>query len=114
MLRMMCKSKIHNLTVTGKKLHYSGSILLDKGLMKEADIKPYEIVLVVNLNNGIRFETYAIEGKEGSGEVCLLGGAARLGEIGDRIIIISYAFCTDDEKLKSKLILVDEHNKLKK
>ncbi|MDH5662258.1 MAG: aspartate 1-decarboxylase, partial [Elusimicrobiota bacterium] len=78
MLRMMCKSKIQKATVTEANLEYEGSIAIDKNIMAEADILPYEIVLVVNLNTGARFETYAIPAANNSGMIGLQGGAARL------------------------------------
>lgn len=87
----MCKSKIHRATVTDANLHYEGSLTIDMDLMDAAGILPYEKVHVVNINNGNRFETYTIKGKRGSGEICLNGAAARLGHVGDKIIIITYA-----------------------
>jgi len=113
MLRLICKSKIQNLTVTEKNIKYSGSIKIDTALLEQADILPNEIVLVVNVNTGARFETYVIPGKKNSGVVGLQGGAARLGEIGDKLIIISYGFLSSEEvkKYKPKVILVDEKNR---
>jgi aspartate 1-decarboxylase len=89
--REMCKSKIHGATVTQAELYYEGSITIDESLLEIADILPFEKVQVVNLNNGARFETYAIPGERNSGVICLNGPAARLGAVGDQIIIISYA-----------------------
>ena len=89
MRRRMMKSKIHRATVTDANLDYVGSISLDPELMALADIREYEQVTVVDINNGARFETYAIIG--GPGEVCLNGAAARLVAPGDRVIILSYA-----------------------
>lgn len=106
------KSKIHRATVTDANLNYKGSITIDKKLMELANILPNEKVQVVNNNNGSRFETYAIEGEEGSGIICLNGAAARLCQVGDIVIIISYAIM-DDEEAKSyepKIIFVDEKN----
>src|SRR6202521_6290940 len=91
MMRWMCKSKIHRATVTEANLAYEGSITIDETLMEAADIVPYEMVQVLNINNGERFETYAIPGHKGSGIVCLNGAAARLGVVGDKVIIISCA-----------------------
>jgi aspartate 1-decarboxylase len=88
MLRIVAKSKIQRPRVTDKNLVYEGSIAVDTRLLKLADIAPGEIVQVVNINTGARFETYALKGKPG--EVCLNGGAARLGEVGDQLIVISY------------------------
>lgn len=114
MLRMMCKSKIHRAVVTEANLKYNGSITIDSRLMEEADILPGEIVMVVNLNTGARFETYVIEGKTNSGVIGLNGGAARLGQVGDELIIISYGFLNESEikKFKPKFIQVNNKNKI--
>jgi aspartate 1-decarboxylase len=114
MLRLMCKSKIHRATITKVDLHYEGSIGIDKDLLRAADIKPCEMVQVVNINNGARFETYAIEEESGSGKIGLYGAAAHLGKAGDLIIILSSAMIPDDEssKLKIKVIHVDKFNRL--
>lgn len=116
MLRIVCKSKIQPATVTGINLKYLGSIIVDEKLMQAADILPYEIVLVVNLNTGDRFETYVIPGRKNSGTVALQGGAARLGEVGDKLIIISYAFLEEKEakKYKPKIVILDHRNHLTK
>jgi len=113
MMRTMLRAKLHRLTVTATDINYEGSITLDKKLTRKADILSGEKVQVVNLNNGERFETYVIEG--GDGVVCLNGAAARLAVPGDRIIVIAYALAEEDEtkKLKPKIILVDERNKIK-
>jgi aspartate 1-decarboxylase len=92
MLRKMLKSKLHGLTVTETALHYQGSITLDRDLIAASDMLAGEMILVVNLNNGARFETYIIEAPAGSGVVCLNGPAARLAEVGDKIHVISYAY----------------------
>jgi aspartate 1-decarboxylase len=112
----MFKSKIHRATVTMAELYYEGSITIDKDLLKAAEILPYEKVQVVNLNNGNRFETYTFEGPAGSGMICLNGPAARLGNAGDEIIIITYARMSPEEakKFKPKTILVDKDNKITK
>jgi len=89
--RTMLKSKIHRATVTDANLNYVGSITVDTDLLDAADIRPYEHVAIVNINNGARFETYAIEGARGSGVICLNGAAARLAQPGDLIIVLSYA-----------------------
>ena len=114
MLVTMCKGKIHKARVTKKELNYHGSIGIDKRLLVAADILPNEKVQVVNLNNGIRFETYCVEEKEGSGTVALYGPAARLGEIDDIIIIISYGLMefAEARKLKVKVVHVDNNNKV--
>jgi aspartate 1-decarboxylase len=89
-MRTMMKSKIHRATVTDANINYEGSITIDKKLLREADILPYEQVHVLNINNGARFTTYAIEGEEGKGEICLNGAAARMAVKGDLVIIITY------------------------
>lgn len=113
MLITVCKGKIHKARVTKKELDYSGSIGIDKKLLRAADIISNEKVQVVNLNNGSRFETYCLEEKEGSGAIVLYGPAARLGEIGDAVIIISYGIVEPAEAkgLKVKVVKVDKNNK---
>jgi len=115
-LRQILKSKIHNAIVTETKLNYHGSIGIDKALLLKSDIFPGEKVQVLNFNNGQRFETYVIREKENSGTIALYGPAARCGEIGDRICIISYALVSDDEldRKKEKIIFVNENNKIVK
>ncbi len=115
MFRIMCKSKIHRATLTKVDLHYEGSVGIDKLLMKASDIYPGEIVQVVNVNNGNRFETYAFEEKAGSGVIGLYGAAAHLGKVGDLVIILSNCIM-DDKKarnLKLKRVLVDHNNAIK-
>lgn len=109
-MRVMLKSKIHRAYVTETNINYEGSITIDKKLMEEADILPYERVEVLNLNNGARFDTYAIEGNKG--EICINGAAARLALKGDIIIILSYCYVDDDEARNfiPKLIYVDANN----
>jgi len=113
-MRTMLKSKIHRARVTNADIDYEGSITIDKKLMEEADILPYEQVQVLNINNGARFTTYAIEGE--SGEICLNGAAARLAVKGDIVIILSYCTVADDEALnfRPKLIYVDAENAITK
>ena len=114
MLRSMLKSKIHRATITETHLDYEGSITIDSDLLAASDILPGEKVHVVNLNNGIRLETYVIAGEAGSGTVCLNGPAARCGQPGDIIIIITYCLL-DDADVKSHkpiVVKVDAHNKL--
>ncbi|WZO58272.1 aspartate 1-decarboxylase [Microbacterium sp. LWH10-1.2] len=91
MLRTMLKSKIHRATVTGSDLHYVGSITIDPILLEASDIRPHEQVHVVDVDNGSRFVTYALEGERGTGVVQVNGAAARLVHTGDTIIVISYA-----------------------
>lgn len=111
----MCKAKISNATITACELHYEGSITIDAKVIKAAGILPFEKVQVVNLNNGQRLETYVIEGKSGSGEICLNGPAARTGYVGDRIHIISYALMEPKEAkgFQAKVIKLNEHNAIK-
>jgi len=113
---MMCKSKIQKATVTETNLEYEGSIAIDRNIMVKADILPYEMVLIVNLNTGARFETYAIPAGRNSGVIGLQGGAARLGEVGDKLIIISYAFIQEEKVkvYKPKIVFLDEENRIKK
>jgi aspartate 1-decarboxylase len=110
----MCKSKIHRATVTDANLNYVGSITIDPVLLKRADILPYEMVQVVNINNGERFETYVIEGQEGSGMICLNGAAARLAVPGDLVIIIAYGQYTEEElkRYEPKIVHVDVNNRI--
>jgi aspartate 1-decarboxylase len=89
-MRIMLKSKIHRARVTHANIEYEGSISIDKKLMEAADILPFEQVHVLNINNGARFETYAIEAEAGSGEIGIQGAAARLASAGDRVIILTY------------------------
>jgi aspartate 1-decarboxylase len=112
MQRHMLKSKIHRATVTGCDLHYVGSVTLDADLMRSADLLPGELVHVLDVDNGNRFETYVIEGAPGSGEVCLNGAAARLVHTGDRVIVVSYGVF-DESELEShepRVVHVDERN----
>ncbi len=108
------KSKIHRATVTEANLNYVGSITIDEVLMKAATIYEGEKVQIVNNNNGERFETYVIKGEADSGMICLNGAAARKAEVGDIIIIISYAFLSPEEakQYHPVSILVDEKNKI--
>ena len=109
-MRTMLKSKIHRAHVTETNINYEGSITIDQKLMEEADILPFEQVQVLNLNNGARFDTYAIEGDKG--EICINGAAARLALKGDIIIILSYCYVDDDEARNfiPRLVYVDANN----
>lgn len=113
MLRQMMKSKLHRGTVTEADLNYVGSVTIDEDLMELVDILPDEKVQIVNNNNGARFETYAIPGPRGSGVICLNGAAARLVQVGDTVIIISYGLLTDEEarRHKPKVAILDANNK---
>jgi aspartate 1-decarboxylase len=114
MIIEVLKSKIHRVKVTESELNYVGSITTDEDLIEAANMIPNEKVQVVNNNNGARFETYIIKGKRGSGTICLNGSCARLAQIGDIIIIVSYAHMEMEEAKKYQPILVfpDEHNHL--
>jgi aspartate 1-decarboxylase len=116
MQREMLKSKIHRVTVTQAELYYEGSITVDKDLLEAADILPYEKVQVLNFNTGTRLDTYTIEGTAGSGTICLNGPAARLGTVGDEVIIVSYVHLPDEDikRFKPKVVLVDKKNKITK
>ncbi len=106
MFIQVMKSKIHMVTVTEANLNYVGSITIDEDLMDAANIIEGEKVQVVNLNNGERLETYVIKGERGSGEICLNGPAARKAQVGDVIIIISYACLTPDEAKSFKPVVI--------
>ena len=111
MNRTMMKSKVHRATITGANLEYVGSITLDRSLMELADIREFEQVAVLDIDNGARFETYAMGG--GPGDVILNGAAARLVQPGDRVIIITYAVY-DEAELASyapRIVHVDEANR---
>lgn len=112
MQRKMLKSKIHRATLTGADLQYEGSVTIDKDLMEAADIIAYEAVCVWDVNNGSRFETYAIEGERGSGVVCVNGAAARLVAPNDLVIIASFVSMDNAEALvhEPKLVFVDDRN----
>lgn len=111
-LRVLLNSKIHRLRVTDKNLQYEGSLQLDEKLLSAAGILPGEVVQVVNLNNGERFETYVIVGD--TGECVLNGGAARLGEIGDELIVMSTVLVEESAALQHhpRLIYVDRQNRV--
>jgi aspartate 1-decarboxylase len=109
-MRTMLKSKIHRVHVTDANVNYEGSIAIDRKLMEAADILPYEQVDVVNVNNGARLTTYAIEGEQG--EICINGAAARLAVKGDIVIILSYCQVSDEEapRTSPRLVYVDTKN----
>ena len=115
MLRTLCKSKLHRAVVTEANVNYTGSVTLDATLMKAADLRPYEQVHVVDVDNGARIVTYCIEGAAGSGTVCINGAAARLISSGDHVIIISYAQMTPEEAetLRPTVVLLDARNRIR-
>jgi aspartate 1-decarboxylase len=106
MRRRMMKSKIHRATITDANLEYEGSITIDRDLMDTADLYAFEQVHVLDVNNGSRFETYVIEGTRGSGEMCVNGAAAHLVDVGDKIIVISYASYDEAELAGHEPIVV--------
>lgn len=114
MFRMMMNSKLHRATVTEANLNYVGSITIDSDLLDAAGMLPNEKVHVVNNNNGARFETYIIAGEPGSGVICVNGAAARLVQAGDVVIILSYAYMSDEEAREHKptVLLMDKDNKI--
>jgi aspartate 1-decarboxylase len=115
MIRIMHKAKIHGATVTEANLNYTGSITIDEALMDETDIIENEKVLVVNVNTGARFETYVIKGNRNSGVICLNGAAARLVQVEDKVIIISFGLYSDLELkgFKPKVVFVDDKNRIR-
>lgn len=116
MQRIMLKSKIHRATLTGKALHYEGSIQVDRRLLDAADILPGEQVHVLNVNSGERLITYAIAAPRGSGTVVLMGPAARLGEVGDPLIILAFGQMDEREAHRHKpmVVWVDQRNRLRR
>jgi len=112
MRRTMLKSKIHRATLTGSDLNYVGSITVDADLLEAADIREHELVHVLDIDNGSRFETYAIEGPRGSGQVQVNGAAARLVHSGDKVIVVSYASYEESEldSYEPRVVHVDAAN----
>jgi aspartate 1-decarboxylase len=108
------KSKIHQATVTGINMDYEGSIVIDASLMDEVDLHSYEKVLVANMTTGARFETYAILGPRGSGEIALNGATARLGHVGDKLIIFAFAQIPREEvdSFTPKIVQLDQENRI--
>ena len=112
----MLKSKIHRATITEADLNYDGSLTIDQDLLDAAGIIPFERVKVYNINNGERFDTYAIQGERGSGVIGLNGAAARKGHVGDLIIIVTYAQYDESEleNFVPKIVLCDDKNGVRK
>lgn len=110
----MLQAKLHRATITDANLNYQGSITIDKHLLKEANLLVGQKVEIANINNGERFSTYIIEGKEHSGIICLNGAAARKAQVGDKVIIMAYASYNKDElrEYKPNILLLDENNKI--
>ncbi len=115
MILNMLKSKIHRAVITEAKLNYVGSITIDKSLMDNANILEYEKVQIVDIDNGNRFETYAIAGEPGSGVMCVNGAAARCVQPGDKIIIMTYCQLNEEEakKFRPTVVFVDDTNNVK-
>lgn len=114
MLRTMLISKLHNVKITEKKLHYMGSITIDKKILKASGMQPNEKVEIYNIDDGERFATYILEGEEGSGVIGINGAAARLVSINDRVIVVNYGLVTEEEAKNHKatvLLFDDEENK---
>ncbi|MDY4922147.1 aspartate 1-decarboxylase [Frisingicoccus sp.] len=114
MIMTMLKGKIHRATVVQAELDYVGSITIDETLMEASGISEYEQVQIVDVNNGQRFETYVIAGERNSGMICLNGAAARMVQVGDKIIIMCYCGMSPDEMegYAPKVVFVDEENKV--
>ncbi len=114
MLRCMLRAKVHMATVTESNLAYEGSITIDPDILEATGILPYEQVMISNMNNGERFETYVISGNKGSGDICLNGPTARKGVVGDKVIIFSYVFLEDEKtrNFKPTVIRLDEKNRI--
>lgn len=114
MQRIMLRAKIHRATVTQCDLNYEGSCGIDEDLLEAADIRECEKIELYNINNGERFSTYAIKGKRGSGEISLNGAAARLAQLGDLLIICTYAPMNEEEctAYKPNIVFVDEKNRI--
>ena len=115
MLVKILKSKLHRAAVTDMKLHYPGSIAIDSALMEAAGILPYESILVADLNNGNRLETYVVPAEANSGQVVILGAADQLIQPKDIVIVLSFGFFTPDQakEFKPKILVLDENNKIK-
>ena len=114
MQRIMLRAKIHRATVTQCDLNYEGSCGIDQDLLEAADIREFEKIELYNINNGERFSTYAIVGKRGSGEISLNGAAARLAQLGDLLIICTYAPMSDAEvaEYQAKIVFVNDKNRI--
>ncbi len=114
MFRKVCKGKLHRITVTQADLNYVGSITLDASLMTAADIRPFEMVQITNLSNGVIWHTYAMKDTPGSGTVCLNGPPARHFQPGDKIIVLSLGWLEEAQwdTFEVKVVLVDDDNRI--
>ena len=116
MLRSLLKVKINGAAVTETQLYYEGSITIDEEIMEKADLLPGEEVWVLNLNNGARFVTYCIKGKRSSGTICINGAGARLAQVGDKVLVLSFSSFSEEEakKHKPQIIHLDGKNQITK
>jgi aspartate 1-decarboxylase len=114
MMRTLLKSKLHRVTVTQTELHYEGSCAVDEALLEAADLVEYERVDIYNVNTGQRFSTYMVKAPRGSGTICVMGAAARLASVGDRLIVAAYATFEETEVagFKPRVVRVDEQNRI--
>ena len=114
MMRVLLRCKIHRVTVTQTELHYEGSCAVDETLLEAADLREYERVDIYNVNTGQRFSTYVVKAPRGSGTICVMGAAARLANVGDRLIVAAYASLDERELagFKPRVVLVDERNRV--
>ncbi len=114
MLRKMLRSKIHRATITQCDLDYVGSITIDSDLLAAAQIRPNESVLVLDIDNGARFETYVIAGEHGSGIIGINGAAARLVEVGHKVIVVCFGLITEDQldDHVAEIVLCDQQNRI--
>lgn len=116
MLLKVLRAKIHRATITEAEVDYVGSITIDRNLLEASGIVPGECVLVGDLADGARFETYAMEGEPGSGTICINGAAARLVGVGDKVIIMAFAYAAPDEakQIRPQVVLVNEKNQIER
>ena len=114
MLLKVLRAKIHRATITQAEVDYVGSITIDRDLLEASGIVPGECVLVADLTDGARFETYVLEGERGSGIICINGAAARLVDVGDKIIVLAFGYVSaaEAESLKPRIVLVKEDNRI--
>jgi aspartate 1-decarboxylase len=112
MRRTLLKSKLHRVTVTQTELHYEGSCAVDEALLEAADLVEYERVDIYNVDTGQRFSTYVVKAPRGSGTICVMGAAARLASVGDRLIVAAYASfdAAEVQGSRPRVVLVDEKN----